>query len=94
MCHRNRAEPVKELVEYLYRHYPPGGHYCRPVLVDNLVKEGPFTRQEIHRMACMAHQAGLLDWGFTYENGHHFPSQYTHQDLYSIALTQKRLKRT
>ena len=85
---------MKVLVEYLYRHYYPGGHYCRPVLVDNLVKEGQFTREEISTMARQAHEAGLLDWGFTYENGHHFPSQYTHEDLFSIALTQKGLKRT
>ena len=85
---------MNELVEHLYKHYHPGGHYCKPVLVKNLVKEGPFTSQEIYTMACQAHQAGLLDWGFTYENGHYFPSQYTHQDLDTIALTQKGLKRS
>ena len=84
---------MKELVEYLYKHFHPGGHYCRPVLVENLVKEGPFNRKEIYQMTREALEAGLMVWGFTYENEHYFPSQFTSEDLFSIALTQKGLNR-
>lgn len=84
---------MNELVDYLYKHYHPGGHYCRPVLVKNLIKEGPFTSKEIYTMACQAHEAGLMMLEYTSRNGHYFPSQYTHEDLDTIALTQKGLKR-
>ena len=41
---------MKELVEHLFKHYHPEGNACRPVLVDNLVREGPFTKEEVYRM--------------------------------------------
>jgi hypothetical protein len=84
---------MNRLVEYLFRHYHPGGKACRPVLVKNLVKDGSFSMEGIYLMACEAHEAGLLDWGFTSEHGHYFPSQYTYKDLFSIALTRKGLGR-
>ena len=84
---------MNRLVNHLFKHYHPGGHSCRPLLVKNLLREGPFTREEIYQMAREAFEAGLLVWGFTYENGHYFPSQYTVDDLFSIALTQKGLNR-
>ena len=84
---------MNQLVEYLFKHYHPGGNACRPVLVKNLVKDGPFSMEAIYLMACEAHEAGYLDWGFTSENGQYFPSQYTYEDLFSIALTRKGLGR-
>ena len=84
---------MNELVEYMFKHYHPGGHYCRPVLVKNLVKDGPFSRERIYQMASEAYESGLLVWGFTYENGHYFPSQYTCEDLDTVALTRKGLGR-
>ena len=84
---------MNHLVEYLFKHYHPGGNACRPVLVKNLVKDGPFSMKDVYLMACEAHEVGYLDWGFTSENGHYFPSQYTYEDLFSIALTQKGLGR-
>ena len=84
---------MNRLVEYLFKHYHPGGKACRPVLVKNLVINGTFSRGSIYLMACEAHETGLIDWGFTYENGQYFPSQYTVDDLFSIALTQKGLNR-
>ena len=84
---------MNRLVEYLFKHYHPGGRACRPVIVKNLVKDGAFTMESIYLMACEAHEVGLIDWGFTSENGHYFPSQYTFEDLFSIALSRKGLGR-
>ena len=44
-------------------------------------------------MASEAYESGLLVWEFTYENGHYFPSQYTCEDLDTVALTRKGLGR-
>ena len=61
---------MNQLVEYLFKHYHSGGNYCRPVLVKNLVKDGPFSREKIYQMAGEAYEAGLMVSEFTYENGH------------------------
>ena len=84
---------LRKTGKILFKHYHPGGNAYRVILIDNLVKEGSYTREQIYRMACQAHKEDQMMLEYNSKNGHHFPSQYTYENLEAVSLTRKGLGR-